>query len=153
MVERDPQHRGHNPAQVTDTKGNKFDTRMVLPVSAVSSAVQAAPRGTAPRDAQRRDATKRFLPQLVDLLLRAGSSGMNLALAGRTMAAKQDFSRILKEYRMTFRQFLDVHPGNFNVQIRGNASRVYAMPAATERSRTKPDGTLVQFARLRPIRE
>ena len=64
-----------------------------------------------------------------------------------------DFSRILKEYRMTFRQFLDVHPGNFRVQIRGNASRVYALHAATERSRERPDGTLVQFARLRPIRE
>ena len=69
------------------------------------------------------------------------------------MAAKQDFSRVLKEQRMTFRQFLDVHPGNFNVQIRGNASRVYAMPAATERSRERPDGTLVHFGRLRPMRE
>ena len=140
-------------AQVTDTKGNKFDTRMVLPVSAVSSAVQAAPRGTAPRDAQRRDATKRFLPQLLDIVMRAGSGGMTLALAGRTMAAKQDFSRVLKEQRMTFRQFLDVHPGNFNVQIRGNASKVYAVPAAAARTRERPDGTLVHFARLRPIRE
>ena len=64
-----------------------------------------------------------------------------------------DFSRILKEYRMTFRQFLDVHPGNFNVQIRGNASRVYALPAATQRIKQRADGTLLQFERLRPIRE
>ena len=57
---------------------------------------------------------------------------------------------VLKEQRMTFRQFLDVHPGNFRVKIQGNASKVFALPAATARSRERPDGTLVHFDRLRP---
>ena len=76
----------------------------------------------APRDTQRRDATRQFLPQLVDLVARAGSAGMTLQLAARTMASRQDFSRVLKQHRMNFRQFLDVHPGNFRLQILGNAS-------------------------------
>ena len=35
------------PAQVSDSKGNKYDTRLVLPVSSVSSAVNAAAQGRA----------------------------------------------------------------------------------------------------------
>ena len=54
---------------------------------------------------------------------------------------------------MTFRQFLDVHPGNFRLQIQGNASKIFALPAATARIKARADGTLLQFERLRPIRE
>ena len=69
------------------------------------------------------------------------------------MAARQDFSRILKEQRMTFRQFVDLNNTTFRVKIQGNASKIYALPAATARTRERPDGTLMQFDRLRPIRE
>ena len=41
----------------------------------------------------------------------------------------------------------------FRVKIQGNASKIYALPAATARTRERPDGTLMQFDRLRPIRE
>ena len=78
---------------------------------------------------------------------------MTLQLAARTMASRQDFSRVLKQQRMSFRHFIDAHPGNFRLQIQGNASKIFALPAATERSRERPDGTLVRFQRLKPIRE
>ena len=41
----------------------------------------------------------------------------------------------------------------FRVKIQGNASKIYALPAATARTRERPDGTLMQFDRLRPVRE
>ena len=69
------------------------------------------------------------------------------------MASRQDFSRVLKQQRMNFRQFLDVHPGNFRLQIQGNASKIYALPQAAARLKERADGTLLQFERLRPIRE
>jgi transposase InsO family protein len=141
------------PAQVTDTKGDKFDTRLVLPVSSASSAVQDAPRGTAPRDAQRRTATQRFVPELMQIVLRAGSDGMTLALAGRTMAAKEGFTRTLREQRMTFRQFVDLNADTFRLQIRGNASKILVTPEAAAQTRQRPDGTLMQFQRLRPLRD
>jgi len=140
-------------AQVTDQNGGKFDTRAVLPVSARSSAATTAPQGTAPRDTQRLEATRKFLPDLIQIVMRMGSAGMNLALAGRSMAARQGFSRTLKEQRMTFRQFVDLNNTTFRVKIQGNASKIYALPAATARTRERPDGTLMQFDRLRPIRE
>ena len=77
---------------------------------------------------------------------------MTLQLAARTMASRQDFSRVLKQQRMSFRQFIDAHPGNFRLQIQGNASKLYALPAATARIKQRADGTLLQFERLRPMR-
>ena len=133
------------PARVTDTKGNKFDTRLVLPVSSASSAVQAAPRGTAPRDAQRREATQRFVPELMGIVMRAGTEGMTLALAGRTMAAKEGFARTLREQRMTFRQFVELHADAFRTVIRGNASKIFVTPDAARSRLRDADGTLAQF--------
>ena len=78
---------------------------------------------------------------------------MTLALAGRTMAGRADFSRVLKEQRMTFKQFVDIHAGNLRVQHQANASKIFALPAAAARSRQRLDGTLMHFERLRPIRE
>ena len=141
------------PAQVTDSKGNKFDTRLVLPVSSVSSAVQDAPQGAAPRDGRRRQATQRFVPELMQIVMRAGSQGMTLALAGRTMAAKEGFTRTLREQRMSFRQFVDLNADSFRLQIQGNASKIFATTDAATRTRQRPDGTLAQFQRLRPMRD
>ena len=81
--------------------------------------------------------------------MRAGTNGMTLALAGRTMAARQDFTRVLKEQRMTFRQLVDLHAGTFRTAIRGNASKIFVSSDAAARSRLRPDGTLMQFQRLR----
>ena len=78
---------------------------------------------------------------------------MTLALAGRAMGSRADFSRVLKEQRMTFKQFVDIHGGNFRVQHQANASKIFALPAAAARSRQRLDGTLMHFERLRPIRE
>jgi len=140
-------------AQVTDQDCNKHDTGAVLPVSTRSSTVATVPQGSAPRDTQRRDATRRFLPQLVDLAMRAKAAGLTLSTAGRMMAGRADFSRVLKEQRMTFKQFVDVHGSNFRVQHRANASKIFALSAAAARIRQRADGTLMHFERLRPIRE
>ena len=103
------------------------------------------------RDAQRRNATQRFVPELMQIVMRAGSDGMTLALAGRTMAAKEGFTRTLREQRMTFRQFVDLNADTFRLQIRGNASKSFVTPEAAARTRQRPDGTLMQFQRLRRI--
>jgi len=137
-------------AQVTDTKGAKFDLRTVLPVSAVSSAVQAAPAGIAPRDAQRREATQRFVPDLMQIVMRKGTDGMTLALAGRTMASKEGFTRSLKEQRMNFKQFVNLHD-SFRTVIRGNASKLFVTANAASKTKLRPDGTLMQFQRLQRI--
>ena len=108
---------------------------------------------TAPRDTQRRDATRRFLPQLVDLAMRTGAAGLTLSTSVRIMAGRQDFSRVLKEQRMNFRQFVDLNASSFRVQIQGNASKIFALPAAAARIKERADGTLLQLEHLRPIRE
>ena len=66
------------------------------------SAVQAVPVGIAPRDAQRRTATQRFVADLMQMVMRAGTAGMGLALAGRNMAKKTEFTRTLREKKNNF---------------------------------------------------
>ena len=85
--------------------------------------------------------------------MRAGAAGLTLSQAGRMIAGRADFSRVLKEQRMTFKQFVDIHHGNFRVQHQANSSKIYALPAAAARIKERADGTLLQFKRLRPIRE
>ena len=87
-------------------------------------------------------------PELMQIVMRAGSDGMTLALAGRTMAAKEGFTRTLREQRMNFRQFVDLNSDTFRLQIRGNASKIFVTPEAAARTRQRPD-TLMQFQRLR----
>ena len=85
--------------------------------------------------------------------MRAGAAGLTLSTAGRMMAGRADFSRVLKEKRVTFEQFVDVHGSSFRGQHRANASKIFALPAATARLKQRADGTLLQFERLRPMRE
>ena len=138
------------PAQVTDTKGNKYDTRLILPVASASSAVKAVPAGTAPREAQRRIAMQRFVPDLMQMVMRAGTAGITLALAGRNMAKKPEFTRTLREQKMTFRQFVDLNADSFRLQIQGTASKIFAIPDAAAKTKARADGTLAMFQRLRP---
>ena len=77
------------------------------------------------------------------IVMRAGQDGMTLTLAGRTMAAKEGFTRTLKEQRMTFRQFVDLNADTFRLQIRGNASKIFVASDAARARRQ--DGTLAQF--------
>ena len=148
------------PGHVTDSEGHKYDTRMVLPVSLASSAV-VQQRSVAPRDAQRKAATDTFLPALIQAVRSAGDTGMTLSNAGKMMARRQGFSNALKQQRMTFKQFVQVNAAHFRVQIQANASKIF-MSASDEVARKsgfaahakeRPDGTLMQFQRLRPIRE
>ena len=67
------------------------------------------------------------------------------------MAAKEGFSRTLKEQRMNFRQFVDLNDSNFRVVRKGNANKIYIVPDAAARIKERPDGTLVQYQRLRLI--
>ena len=84
--------------------------------------------------------------------MRAGTAGMTLALAGRNMAKKQNFTRTLREQKMTFRQFVDLNADSFRVQIQGNASKIFANSDAAARTQTRADGTLAMFSRLRRAR-
>ena len=93
--------------------------------------------------------TRSRQPELMQIIMRAGSDGMTLALAGRTMAAKDGFTRSLREQRMNFRQFVDLNADTFRTLIRGNASKILVTPEAAARTRQRPDGTLMQFQRLR----
>ena len=78
------------------------------------------------------------------------------------MARRQGFSNALKQQRMTFKQFVQVNAAHFRVQIQANASKIF-MSASDEAARKsdfaaahakeRADGTLMQFQRLRPIRE
>ena len=124
------------PTQVTDQKGNKHDTRLVLSVPARSSAILAAPAPL--RQDRRQTATQRFVPDLTQILLR--KNGATLSAAARAMAAKQGFTQTLRDQRMTFRQFIDAHP-QFRVESRGAASRVFA---SDERPTTET--TLMRYA-------
>ena len=65
------------------------------------------------------------MPDLTQIVLRAGSTGATLSAVARAMAAKQGFTQTLRDQRMTFRQFVDAHP-QFRVESRGAASRVFA---------------------------
>ena len=143
------------PAQVTDSRGHTFDARLVLPVSSTSSAVKAVQeKGSVPRDNQRRAATDKFLPFLLQVARRAGDTGLTISNAGKMMAGREGFSRTLKEQRMSFKHFVDLNSEHFRVRTQANASKIYAAPL-TDAAHTKEraDGTLMQFQRLRPIRE
>ena len=86
----------------------------------------------------------------MQIVMRAGSANMILALAGRTIAGKEGFTRTLKEQRMRLRLFADIHATNFQEVIRGNASKIFIASEAAARTRQRPDGKLLQFQRLRP---
>ena len=70
------------------------------------------------------------------------------------MAGREGFSRTLKEQRMSFKHFVDLNSEHFRVRTQANASKIYAAPL-TDAAHTKQraDGTLMQFQRLKPIRE
>ena len=124
-------------------KGNTHDTRLVLPVPARNSTILAA---TPPlRQDKRRTATQRFVPDLTQIVLRAGSTGATLSAAARAMAAKQGFTHTLRDQRMTFRQFVDAHP-QFRAETRGVASRLFVRDFATEPADTTTDATLLRYA-------
>jgi hypothetical protein len=82
--------------------------------------------------------------------MRMGTDGATISNAGRLMAGKEGFSKTLREQRMSFRQFVNLHASSFRVVNQGNASKIFIAQAAAAR-KAKPDGTLMQFQRLRPI--
>ena len=139
---------------VRDTEGNRFNTRLVQPVAAQSSAIAQESRGAAPRDQQRRQATLRFMPALLQIVRNAGDGGIAMSLLGRQMNAKEGFKRTLREQRMSFKQLIALHAPSFRLVGRGNATRISASEQdVAQRTRERPDGTLMQYQRLRPLRD
>ena len=66
--------------RVTDDKGKTYDTRLVFPVSATSSApAQVFAGGSKPRDDRRRNLSREFLQPLKEIVGRAGNIGMSQA--------------------------------------------------------------------------
>ena len=91
-------------------------------------------------------ATDRFLPALVQIVRRMGNEGVTLSHAGKLMAQREGFSRVLKEQRMTFRQFVGLFEHRFRVKTQGTASKIHMSADDVEaRTREKPEGTLMQF--------
>ena len=133
---------------VRDTDGNTYNTRLVQPVASTSSAIAQDTRGAAPRDQQRRQAMQRFMPALLQIVRNAGDTGTAMSNLGRQMNAKEGFNR-----RMSFKQVIDLHSHHFQIIGRGNATRISASAQdVAQRTKERPDGTLMQFQRLQPIR-
>jgi len=138
---------------VRDAHGNTYNTRLVQPVANTSSAIAQDKRGPAPRDQQRRQALQRFIPAILQIVRNAGNAGIAMSNLGRQMNAKEGFTRTLREQRMSFKQAIDLHAHHFQVSGRGNATRISASAQDVEqRTKERPDGTLMQFQRLQPMR-
>ena len=142
--------------QVTDTLGATFPTRLVFAAPLSSSAARPTrlvAGGSTVRDARQRDATERFLPELVAMVRRRGNKGITMALAGREMAQKPGFKAALREQRMNFARFVQVHGPTFRVVKAGNATRLFLATAPAP-----PTGPLdtyaaaPEFRRLRRLR-
>ena len=108
---------------VRDTKGQTFDTRLVLPVAVSSTTPQTFAGGSEPRDNRRRWATGPFLDRMYALVENKGSDGISMTQAAKAMAPKQGFKQALDSQRMSFRQFVQLWP-EFELAGRGQATRV-----------------------------
>ena len=108
---------------VRDTKGQSFDTRLVLPVAVSSTAPQTFAGGSEPRGNRRRWATGPFLDRMYALVENKGSDGISMTQAAKAMAQKQGFKQALASQIMSFRQFVQLWP-EFELAGRGQATRV-----------------------------
>ena len=125
---------------VEDTDGNVHDTRLVLPVNALSSVpAQVATGGSKPRDDRRRVLAREFLQPLREIVARAGS--ISMSQASKAMMQKQRFKQTLSELRMSFQQFAKLWP-DFAVKGSGKDMRL-TLTAPIPRRTT---GTLDDFA-------
>ena len=125
--------------QVTDDKGNTYDTRLVLPVSATSSVpAQVFAGGSKPRDDRRRNLSREFLQPLKEIVARAGNIGMSQA--SKAMQQKQRFKQTLSDLRMSFQQFVRLWP---DFKIAGNGKDMRITLTTPIQTRT---GTLDDFA-------
>ena len=72
---------------------------------------------------------------------------------GRQMNAKEGCNRTLREQRMSFKQMIDLHSHHFQIIGRGNLTRISASAQdVAQKTKERPDGTLMHFQRLQPIR-
>ena len=125
---------------VEDTDGNVYDTRLVLPVNALSSVpAQVATGGSKPRDDRRRVLSREFLQPLREIVARAGS--ISISQASKAMMQKQRFKQTLSELRMSFQQFARLWP-DFAIKGSGKDMRL-SLTAPIPRRTT---GTLDDFA-------
>ena len=125
--------------QVRDTEGKSFDTRLVLPVSALSSTPgQVFAGGSAPRDERRKVLSREFVQPLKEIVARAGDS-INMGQASKAMMQKQGFKRMLGELRMNFKTFVQLWP-DFAFAGSGSATII----SLTEPLPRRP-GTLLDF--------
>ena len=123
---------------VTDTAGQTFDTRQVLPVAADSGTPTIAAGGNVPRDDRRRILTRVHLQQLKEIVSRAGS--ITVAQAAKAMGQKQGFKRALGELRLNFRGFVNLWP-DFIVAGNGPGTRI----SLAEPVQPRAIGTLDDF--------
>ena len=125
--------------QVTDEKGKTYDTRLVLPVSAISSVpAQIFAGGSKPRDDRRRNLSREFLQPLKEIVARAGN--ISMSQASKAMQQKQRFKQTLSDLRMSFQQFVRLWP---DFKVAGNGKDMRITLTAPIQTRT---GTLDDFA-------
>ena len=126
--------------QVADDKGDTYDTRLVLPVSATSSVpAQVFAGGSKPRDDRRRNLSREFLQPLKEIVARDGG-GIGMSQASKAMQQKQRFKQTLSDLRMSFQQFVRLWP---DFKIAGNGKDMRITLTAPIQTRT---GTLDDFA-------
>ena len=107
---------------VTDTQGQRHDTRIVLPVSSASSTPgQTFAGGSVPRDERRQVLSRRFLQPLREVVARSGA--LSMSQAAKAMMQKEGFKRALGELRLNFRGFVDLWP-DFIVTGTGPGTRI-----------------------------
>ena len=123
---------------VQDTKGVTYNTRLVLPVDATSTASKPFEGGSKPRDDRRRVNSREFLQPLKEVVARSGN--ISISQASKLMLQKQGFKQMLSNMRMSFQQFVKLWP-EFAIVGTGKDMRIRLTTPIPRRT-----GTLLDFA-------
>ena len=99
--------------RVVDTEGNSFPLSTILPIAAstIPTAASSFAQGGSTRiDEKRQIALRPWLQDMLDIIRRAGDSGMSMSAFGKKMREKPGFSEALKEQRATVAQAVELFP-------------------------------------------
>ena len=80
-------------------------------------------------DDRRREALRSWLPTLLDLIRRAGDSGLSVQRASRELAAVPGFQQALRDQRASVMQFAQLWPDQIRIEKRGTQNILRAVVA------------------------
>ena len=149
---------------VSDDEGNDYNTRLVLPRSAQSLSIKSDQGSSAPRDAQRRAATDRFLPALAHMPKRSSDVGAALNRAGKqgslwSNAALTDSERAVNDLQELWSlqrpRVPRIHTRRLQQDQHGGAASREELFTENVAAHThqRRDGVFMQLQRLPAIRE